>query len=210
MAKSTTGPGCMTPPTPSLPPAPLRRMPLSHSRNEGPPSRLVGLWKNRLGNDISDVHCTGPEKGAMERPFIGSSERDDSGPRGCLQRRDGMRAVTRAAVAAIALLQIHPASASELTDMLGKWTWQRFTIEVHECARKRLCSKVIAGPKNVGMEIFASDLTRKNGDWYGLIIDPETGATYNTRLRYTGAKSWRLDGCITSRVCLSGEFVRAK
>ncbi len=94
--------------------------------------------------------------------------------------------------------------------MVGKWTWQRFTIEVNECAGKRLCSKVIAGPKNVGMEIFASDLTRKDGEWYGQFIDPETRATYKTRLRYTDAKSWRLDGCTTSRVCLSGEFVRAK
>jgi uncharacterized protein (DUF2147 family) len=121
-----------------------------------------------------------------------------------------MRPVTKAAVVAIALSQIHSASASELADMLGKWTLQRFTIEVIACSGKRLCSKVIAGPKNVGMEIFASDLTRKNGDWYGLVVDPETGATYNTRLRYTAAKSWLLDGCTASSVCLSAELVRAK
>ena len=120
-----------------------------------------------------------------------------------------MSAFMRATVATIVLFDINSASASELADMLGKWTWQKFTIEVKECAGKGLCSKVIAGPKNVGMEIFTSEMTRKNGDWYGQIVNPETGTTYYTRLLFTDAKTWRLDGCTASKVCLSGEFVRA-
>ena len=44
---------------------------------------------------------------------------------------------------------------------------------------------MVAGPKNLGMEVFASEMTLKNGDWYGQIVNPETGATYYTRLRFT-------------------------
>jgi uncharacterized protein (DUF2147 family) len=110
----------------------------------------------------------------------------------------------------LAYFSVCPASAAEIKDMLGKWAWQKFTIEVTECASKRLCAKVIAGPKNVGMEIFASDLTSKDGVWFGQIVSPETGATYNTRMRFTDAKTWRLDGCTASRICLSGEFVRTE
>ena len=120
-----------------------------------------------------------------------------------------MRILTRVMVATITLFQINLASASELSEMLGKWTWQNFTIEVRECSGKRLCSNVIAGPKNVGMEIFASEMIHKDGDWYGQIVNPETGATYNTRLHFTDAKAWHLDGCTASKICLSGEFIRA-
>jgi uncharacterized protein (DUF2147 family) len=102
------------------------------------------------------------------------------------------------------------AFAAEIEDMLGKWAWQKFTIEVTECTSKRLCAKVIAGPKNVGMEIFASELTNKDGAWFGQIVNPETGATYHTRMQFTDAKTWRLDGCTAAKICLSGEFVRSE
>ena len=121
-----------------------------------------------------------------------------------------MRALSRTAIILLAMLPITSASGAERSDMLGKWTWQQFTIEVSECAAKGVCSKVIAGPKNVGLEIFASELVQRDGDWFGQIVNPETGATYNTRMRFTSMKTWRLDGCTTSKVCLSGEFVRAK
>lgn len=121
-----------------------------------------------------------------------------------------MRALSSTAIIFLAMLPITSASGAERSDMLGKWTWQRFTIEVSECAAKGVCSKVIAGPKNVGLEIFASELVQRDGDWFGQIVNPETGATYNTRMRFTSLKTWRLDGCTTSNVCLSGEFVRAK
>ncbi len=94
--------------------------------------------------------------------------------------------------------------------MLGKWNWQKFTIEVRECAGQGVCAKVVAGPKNVGMDIFASELTQKDGDWFGKIVDPETKVTFNTRMRFTKAKSWQVDGCTEAKVCLTGEFVRAK
>lgn len=119
-----------------------------------------------------------------------------------------MRASKAVAAQALALVSISCASAAELTDMLGKWKWQKFTIEVTECAPKRICSKVIAGPKNVGMDVFASELTQKDGAWYGQIVQPATGETYVTRLQPVNARTWRLDGCTASGVCLSGEFIR--
>lgn len=102
------------------------------------------------------------------------------------------------------------AFAAEIKDMLGRWTWQRFTIEIKECADGKICAKVVSGPKNVGLEIFGTELTNRDGDWFGDIMDPETGTTYRTRMQFTGSRTWRLDGCTTARVCLSGEFVRAR
>jgi uncharacterized protein (DUF2147 family) len=102
-----------------------------------------------------------------------------------------------------------PIGAAELKDMMGRWTWAAYKLEVSECAGGRICAKVIAGPKNVGMEIFASEFINKEGAWFGQVVSPETGATYNTRMQFTAAKTWRLDGCTASRVCLSGELVRS-
>jgi uncharacterized protein (DUF2147 family) len=102
------------------------------------------------------------------------------------------------------------AFAADVKDMLGSWTWEKFTIEVGECADRKLCAKVVAGPKNIGIQIFASELTVKEGAWFGDLVNPATGVTYRTRMRFTEAGTWRLDGCTASRVCLSGEFVRAR
>ena len=121
-----------------------------------------------------------------------------------------MRVLILVGASTLTLLSISSATAAEVKDMLGRWRWQKFTIEVTECAGKRVCAKVIAGPKNVGLEIFPSDLTSKNGEWFGQIVNPETGASYNTRMRLTGSMTWSLDGCTTSNVCLSGEFIRAE
>jgi len=101
------------------------------------------------------------------------------------------------------------AFAADIKDMLGRWTWQRFTIEVTECAHGKICAKVVAGPKNIGLELFASELTNKEGAWVGDVVNPETGATYRTRMQFTSSGTWHLDGCTAARVCLSGEFVRA-
>jgi len=103
-----------------------------------------------------------------------------------------------------------PSFAAVPAEMIGKWRWQDFTVAVSECQPSRLCAKIIAGPKNIGMEIFASALTAKGADLFGKIVDPKTNETYNTRFQKTGPDSWQLDGCTEMRVCLSGEFVRVK
>ena len=102
------------------------------------------------------------------------------------------------------------AAAADLKDMVGKWRWQDFTIEVAACKGDNICAKVAAGPKNVGLDVFASKLTAKDGDWFGQITHPETKETYNTRFQQKGKDRWQLDGCTAARVCLTGEFVRVK
>ena len=40
-------------------------------------------------------------------------------------------------------------SAADLKDMIGKWRWRQFMIEVSACQLDSICAKVTAGPKNV-------------------------------------------------------------
>lgn len=102
------------------------------------------------------------------------------------------------------------ALAADLKDMIGKWRWQEFTIEVSECHGDGVCAKVVGGPKNVGMDVFASKLTPQGGDWFGQVTHPESKQVYDTRFQQKSRDSWHLDGCTAARVCLSGEFIRVK
>jgi uncharacterized protein (DUF2147 family) len=111
-------------------------------------------------------------------------------------------------VAAVALSG--PVSAAALQDMFGRWRWQDFTIEVAPCNVDGACAKVVAGPNNVGMDVFASKLTPKAGEWFGQIVHPRTKETYNTRFQQKDKDKWRVDGCTAANVCMSGEFVRVK
>jgi uncharacterized protein (DUF2147 family) len=113
---------------------------------------------------------------------------------------------TAALLAASALA----ASAGDLKGMVGKWRWQDFVVEVKECQSGGVCAKIVAGPKNVGMDVFASKLVAKDGAWVGQITHPETKEVYNTRFQQRDPDRWRLDGCTAARVCLTGEFVRVK
>ena len=100
--------------------------------------------------------------------------------------------------------------AADLKEMVGTWRWRDFTLDVKQCHEDSVCAKVIAGPKNVGHDVFTSKLIAKGDDWFGQIADPETRATYNTRFHQLDKDRWRLDGCTNANVCLSGEFVRAR
>ena len=102
------------------------------------------------------------------------------------------------------------AFAATLQELVGKWRWQEFTIEVRECQGDNVCAKIVAGPKNVGMDVFASKLLAKGGEWFGQITNPDTKEVYNTRFQQKDKDRWRLDGCTAAKVCLSGEFVRVK
>lgn len=95
-------------------------------------------------------------------------------------------------------------------EMIGKWQWEQSTIDVVECRPHRLCATVVRGPKDVGMQVFASDLVGLQGGWAGQIIDPRDGKMYYTRFEKAGLDTWKLDGCTAAGVCLSGEFVRVK
>jgi uncharacterized protein (DUF2147 family) len=102
------------------------------------------------------------------------------------------------------------ASAAEVKDMIGKWQWRGFVIEVRECRGDSVCAKILAGPENVGMELFTSRLVAKGGELYGEITDPETKEKYNTRFQQKDNDRWQLDGCTATKVCLSGEFTRVR
>jgi uncharacterized protein (DUF2147 family) len=102
------------------------------------------------------------------------------------------------------------ALAAAMPDMLGRWRWQDFTIEVTECQGGNVCAKVVAGPKNVGMDVFTSKLVAKGSEWVGQITHPESKQVYNTRFQQKDKDHWRLDGCTATKVCLSGEFVRVQ
>lgn len=104
----------------------------------------------------------------------------------------------------------HGLQAAEARDLYGEWRWQAFTIKVWQCRGGAICAKVASGPKNVGMEIFASAIISKGNDLFGQVIDPKTNLIYRTRFRQVNQNKWRLDGCTSKRVCLTGEFLRVK
>jgi uncharacterized protein (DUF2147 family) len=120
------------------------------------------------------------------------------------------RLVVATSVALSIALASFEVSAAEVKDMLGKWRWKEFTIEVAECQSGNICAKVVDGPKNIGMQLFASSLVVKDGSLFGQITHPETKEVYNTRFQQNGPDNWHLDGCTAARVCLSGEFERVK
>jgi uncharacterized protein (DUF2147 family) len=125
-------------------------------------------------------------------------------------RRNLLGSVNSLVLATFFVATCYPGLAGELKDMVGKWSWRDFTLEVKQCQDDSVCAKVVAGPENVGLDVFTSKLVAKGGDWFGQIADPETKATYNTRFHQVDKDRWRLDGCTSANVCLSGEFVRAR
>jgi uncharacterized protein (DUF2147 family) len=118
--------------------------------------------------------------------------------------------MNKATCALSACLFTASALAAAVPDMLGKWRWQDYTIEVRECQGDSVCARIVSGPKNVGMDVFASKLVPKGSEWVGQITHPDSKQVYNTRFQQKDKDRWRLDGCTTANVCLSGEFVRAK
>jgi uncharacterized protein (DUF2147 family) len=115
---------------------------------------------------------------------------------------------------AIAAIGAAPASAAELKDMLGKWKWTDYTIEVKECTSNPsgagYCATVLEGPKNKGMEMIRSKLEKKGEDFNGKIAHPATTEIYTTKLTFKAPDTWSLDGCTDKGVCAKGDFVRVK
>ena len=111
---------------------------------------------------------------------------------------------------AILALSCAAARAAAPKDLIGTWRLKDFTIQIRDCQPHRLCAKVVAGPHNVGMEVFASRLEVRGDDVLGEVADPETKALYHARLRKVDADRWHLDGCTAGGVCLSAELLRIK
>jgi uncharacterized protein (DUF2147 family) len=102
------------------------------------------------------------------------------------------------------------ASASGLDEMVGKWTWNGFTVVVNKCPATGVCGEVVAGPKNVGMQMIKTKLEPKGDGFVGKIAHPQTGDTYNAKMVMSSADTWHMDGCTAQKVCASGDFVRVK
>lgn len=123
-----------------------------------------------------------------------------------------MKKITLTTLAFVAFILANPVSAADgLKNMIGTWSWEKFTVEVKDCKRpEKLCAKVTKGPKNVGMEMIQSKLEPKGKHFVGKIKHPKTGDIYNTKLTFSGKDAWQLDGCTDKNVCAKGTFKRIK
>ncbi len=102
------------------------------------------------------------------------------------------------------------ALAISMDDMIGTWTWEGYTVEVTKCEASGVCAKVIAGPKNLGMEMIKSKPIMKDSAFVGQVAHPINGQVYSTRINMPDADTWHLDGCTSVGVCASGDFKRIK
>lgn len=103
-----------------------------------------------------------------------------------------------------------PLLAAEVKDMVGKWKWTDFTVECKEGGVNGISCLVVDGPKNKGMEMIRSTLTKAGDGFTGQIAHPATGDIYNTKLSMKNADTWSLDGCTAANVCAKGDFTRIK
>lgn len=120
------------------------------------------------------------------------------------------------AAAAFAALAISatPAAAVDVNTLVGTYKWTDFTVQAKTCGTNPsgagLCMKVIAGPKNIGLEMIRSKFEDKpDGSFFGKIAHPASGEIYNTKMTLNG-DVWHMDGCTDAGVCASGDFVRQK
>ena len=95
--------------------------------------------------------------------------------------------------------------------MVGKWSWEKFTIDCAMGGDNGMSCKVATGPKNVGMEMIQSKLAMDPGGFFkGKIAHPMTGESYAAKLTPQGADAFKMDGCTAAGACASGVFTRVK
>lgn len=97
--------------------------------------------------------------------------------------------------------------AGSLSDMVGTWTWEGFTIEVAECG-STVCATIVGGPNNVGEAMFLSAPEPSGDGWNVEVMHPATGDTYFAHFTVDG-DVWSMEGCTASGVCAQGDFYRA-
>lgn len=122
--------------------------------------------------------------------------------------------VLAGAAAALALFTAAPAGAVDVNTLVGTWKWTDFTVKSVTCTTNPsgagLCMTVIAGPKNIGMEMIRSKFEDKpDGSFFGKIAHPASAEIYNTKMTLKG-EVWHMDGCTDAGVCATGDFVRQK
>ena len=122
-----------------------------------------------------------------------------------------MRNIARTSIIAIALSACAVAAQAEgLADMVGTWKWTDYTVECKEGGVNGISCIVIAGPKNIGLEMVQSKLESMEGMYHGDIKHPASAEIYKTKLMMKDADTWSLDGCTEAGVCAKGDFVRVK
>jgi len=109
---------------------------------------------------------------------------------------------------------VTPASAVDVNTLVGTYKWTDFTVQAKTCSTNPsgagLCMTVIAGPKNIGMEMIRSKFQDQDGGVFvGKIGHPASGETYNTKMTLKG-DVWHMDGCTDAGVCATGDFIRQK
>ena len=109
-------------------------------------------------------------------------------------------------VAAVFMLIAANAWAAELTDLVGAWSWEGFTIEVSECGSS-VCATVADGPSHVGEDMFLSEPEASGDGWNVDVMHPATGETYHSHFTIDG-DTWTMNGCTDSGVCAEGDFIR--
>lgn len=111
------------------------------------------------------------------------------------------------AAASLTLLSLSPAFAADLTDMVGTWEWEGFTIDIEECD-DTICATVTDGPNNVGESMFLTAPEASDSGWTAEVMHPATGETYYSKFTIDG-DTWTMEGCTESGVCAQGDFTRA-
>jgi uncharacterized protein (DUF2147 family) len=118
--------------------------------------------------------------------------------------------ITGALIGAATFGMTLAASAQDMSNMMGKWQWQNFVIELTKGGEFGVSAKVISGPANVGMEMMQSKMAPQGSAMVARIKHPANGQTYNAKMTFDGADSWKMDGCTDAGACASGVFTRVK
>ena len=101
-------------------------------------------------------------------------------------------------------------SADDFERMIGKWTWEGFTVEVTEAEPHGISATVVDGPRNLGMEMIQSPLQPKGDAIVGRIKHPANAKVYNARMWTPDPDTWHMDGCTDTGACASGTFKRVQ
>jgi len=122
-----------------------------------------------------------------------------------------MKKTVFAALAIFAFALVGTASAGDPMDaMVGKWTWNGFTVEVTKGGEHGLSAIVVDGPKNKGMQMIQSPLKPKDGAFVGRVMHPMTGKIYNAQMTMPAPDTWAMNGCTDDGACAKGEFKKVQ
>ncbi len=98
-----------------------------------------------------------------------------------------------------------PASAGDLSDMVGSWEWEGYGVDIEECGDS-VCGTITSGDHE-GEDFFQSSPEEGDDGWTAQVTHPATGETYYTTFTLDG-DSFDMSGCNDAGVCAEGTFER--